>query len=285
MSSSLAPTGNEPFLGTPTVATTTQSQTASPSSTPAPSTGGTGSELYLFTFLTTLLLLLGVSCAIIVRSLVLRRRFRRRVQEAIANGIYVPGMMGGSHRRDIGEKPTMWEAWIGSPESSLPTQKKEWTEFLPVAAVKPVSGDDKNANSQGSPYAYMPAPRASRLVQMFTGGGSRRSRTPVLPTQSSPSPAAASSFPMAASPSSQNNPAAPLQLSVLIAMPSPSRPHHRPTSAHNSSSLSAGANLKGKEKDASHSDSWHGLEEGEIPHIEFGVLELPYRGEEKSEES
>ncbi|KZT33767.1 hypothetical protein SISSUDRAFT_380694 [Sistotremastrum suecicum HHB10207 ss-3] len=141
MSSSLAPTGNEPFLGTPTVATTTQSQTASPSSTPAPSTGGTGSELYL----TTLLLLLGVSCAIIVRSLVLRRRFRRRVQEAIANGIYVPGMMGGSHRRDIGEKPTMWEAWIGSPESSLPAQKKEWNEFL--VSFPSCSPCDRNTDS------------------------------------------------------------------------------------------------------------------------------------------
>lgn len=89
---------------------------------------------------TTLLLLLGVSCAIIVRSLVLRRRFRRRVQEAIANGVYVPGMMGESHRRDIGEKPTMWEAWIGAPESSLPAEKKEWNEFL-VSPIRHHSSD------------------------------------------------------------------------------------------------------------------------------------------------
>lgn len=151
------------------------------------------------------------------------------------------------------------------------------------------AGDDKNTSSQGSGYPFMPAPRASRLVQMFTGGGSRRSRTLVLPTQassSSPAAGAASSTPMTPSPSTKINSPTPLQLSVLIAMPSASRPHHRPTPTHNSSSsISPGGNLKGKEKDASHTDGWHGLEEGEIPHIEFGVLELPYRRDERSEDS
>ncbi|KAG9088726.1 hypothetical protein FRC06_001903 [Ceratobasidium sp. 370] len=48
--------------------------------------GTVNSTLYLFTFLTTLLLLLAVSCGIVIRSFVLRRRFHRRVEEAIAAG-------------------------------------------------------------------------------------------------------------------------------------------------------------------------------------------------------
>ena len=83
-----------------------------------------------FTFLATLLLLLAVSCAIVIRSLVLRRRFRRRVQEALANGVILPSPPGGlagammfgnsRPRRDFGEKPTMWERWLAPPLESDP---------------------------------------------------------------------------------------------------------------------------------------------------------------------
>ena len=72
-----------------------------------------------FTFLATLLVLLAISCAIVIRSLVIRRRFQRRVQEALAEG-YVfppdagpgatPGFgfgVGGRRRIDIGEKPKL----------------------------------------------------------------------------------------------------------------------------------------------------------------------------------
>lgn len=69
-----------------------------------------------FTFLATLLLLLAVSCAIVARSVIIRRRFRRRVAEALAAGIVLPpepGPFGGIRRqRDFGEKPKLWDAWI-----------------------------------------------------------------------------------------------------------------------------------------------------------------------------
>lgn len=72
-------------------------------------------SLYLFTFLTTLLLLLAVSCGIVLRSFVLRRRFRRRVEAAIAAGVLLPEQVEALRRRGptIGERPTLWEVRIG----------------------------------------------------------------------------------------------------------------------------------------------------------------------------
>lgn len=64
----------------------------------------------------TLVLLLGVSGAIVVRSYVLRRRHQALVEEAIRNGTWVPPTFnagGRRGRRDVGEKPTMWDAWVG----------------------------------------------------------------------------------------------------------------------------------------------------------------------------
>lgn len=81
-----------------------------------------------FTFLATLLLLLAVSCAIVARSLVVRRRFRRRVEEAIAAGLIPPqnaplgAGFGGPRRRDIGQKPTMWDSWLAPGDA-------KWSEI------------------------------------------------------------------------------------------------------------------------------------------------------------
>ncbi|KAJ3931819.1 MAG: hypothetical protein NXY57DRAFT_178956 [Lentinula lateritia] len=73
-------------------------------------------SLYLYTFLATLVLLLGVSAAIVVRSLVLRRRHRRMVEEAIRNGTYVPPSVIATARGrvDLAMKPKMWEATVRS---------------------------------------------------------------------------------------------------------------------------------------------------------------------------
>lgn len=72
-------------------------------------------SLYLFTFLTTLLLLLAVSCGIVLRSFILRRRFRRRVEAAIAAGVLLPEQVDALRRRGpaLGERPTLWEVRIG----------------------------------------------------------------------------------------------------------------------------------------------------------------------------
>ncbi|KAJ7632061.1 hypothetical protein B0H17DRAFT_1217615 [Mycena rosella] len=65
-----------------------------PTGTRAPATAGLAASAAaacpaVYTFLATLILLLGVSSAIVVRSLLLRRRHAHMVAEAIANGTWV----------------------------------------------------------------------------------------------------------------------------------------------------------------------------------------------------
>ena len=68
---------------------------------------------YRFTFLATLFLLLFVSSAIILPSFVLRRRFRRRIEEVILAGVIAPHHIGRTtRRRAIGEKPKLWVARV-----------------------------------------------------------------------------------------------------------------------------------------------------------------------------
>ena len=70
-----------------------------------------------FTFLAVLILLLIVSVAVIVRSLILRQRFRRSIEEALAAGIifdYPPGHRPGRFKKDLGTKPVLTDAWIES---------------------------------------------------------------------------------------------------------------------------------------------------------------------------
>ncbi|KIM89705.1 hypothetical protein PILCRDRAFT_2020, partial [Piloderma croceum F 1598] len=100
------------------------------SNTPLNSSGPSlqsSSSLYLYTFLATLVLLLGVSGAIVVRSFILRRRHQALVEEAIRNGTWVPppfgaGGRGGRHglgKKELGEKPKMWDAWVGKDREFL----------------------------------------------------------------------------------------------------------------------------------------------------------------------
>lgn len=78
-----------------------------------------------FTFLATLFLLLFVSAAIVLRSFILRRRFRRRIEEAIAAGVYINPPFGTPPGpRRILEKPTLWDVYL------TPTSKEGWSETL-----------------------------------------------------------------------------------------------------------------------------------------------------------
>lgn len=80
----------------------------------------TQSTLYLLTFLITLVVLALISAALLLRAYYVRRRFQRRIQEAIANGQALPpdalaGLGIARRRRGKPEKkhgpmPTMWEA-------------------------------------------------------------------------------------------------------------------------------------------------------------------------------
>ncbi|KAJ2914670.1 hypothetical protein MD484_g5737, partial [Candolleomyces efflorescens] len=95
-------------------ATTSNIETTTASSTPAANSPWRPSPVY--TFLATLVLLLSVSAAIVIRSFILRRRHRRMVEEAIRNGTWVPQNVppsGRAPRVDLSKKPVMWEAYLG----------------------------------------------------------------------------------------------------------------------------------------------------------------------------
>lgn len=66
-----------------------------------------------FTFLSTLFLLLVVSTAIVLRSFLLRRRYRMGVQEQLDDLFRQPGgPPGASRRKNFGAKPKLWNTWI-----------------------------------------------------------------------------------------------------------------------------------------------------------------------------
>ncbi|KAF8872807.1 hypothetical protein CPB84DRAFT_1854299 [Gymnopilus junonius] len=113
----------------PSTAASSTSPATFPTSFPPPSTpspGGqsnnssnndgsiaTSASLYLYTFLATLVLLLSVSAAIVIRSFILRRRHRLMVEEAIRNGTWVPPAPPTRPARvDLSKKPVLWEAYI-----------------------------------------------------------------------------------------------------------------------------------------------------------------------------
>nr|GAT49521.1 predicted protein [Mycena chlorophos] len=132
------------------------------SSTPTPTSSGSGNgtqqdngggsggwnpiggsaKLYLYTFLATLIILLGVSSAIVYRSLLLRRRHRRMVEEAIANGTWIPPAQ--RVRVDLRKKPRMWDAWMAPPTRAVAVGQEadelkggrndEWGAVMPFAA-------------------------------------------------------------------------------------------------------------------------------------------------------
>jgi hypothetical protein len=82
-----------------------------------------------FTFLATLFVLLLISASIIFRSFLIRRRFRRRVEDALAQGVFLdlqPSALGLTSRY-IGEKPSVHEAWV---EPDAIHEKSQWQAIM-----------------------------------------------------------------------------------------------------------------------------------------------------------
>ena len=89
-------------------------------------TSSTQSTLYLFTFLIVLVILAVISAALLFRAYYIRRRFRRRIQNAIATGQALPpdalaglGVVRPTQRKgekDVGPMPIMWEATMYKDE-------------------------------------------------------------------------------------------------------------------------------------------------------------------------
>ncbi|KAF8340555.1 uncharacterized protein EI90DRAFT_3117074 [Cantharellus anzutake] len=264
--SSTSPPSSSSSSATPSASNPSSSSTDG-SQSPA------SSSLYLFTFLTTLLLLLAVSCGIVLRSFILRRRFRRRVEAAIAAGVLLPEQVDALRRRApvIGEKPKLHEVRIdgGYKEdyepSSSATRDEDWSNIMPVsAAIIPGNKSQSRPNNPVplvDPRATAASPRNTR--SRFRWFRHSASHSPsILPMTAPPPPA--SSIPMAdgtLTPPAQPTPAQPssddvLQLTVLIAMPNVNVRARRRESSHS----------KGKE--ASND------EEEEIPEVVFGTTEV-----------
>jgi hypothetical protein len=77
--------------------------------------------LHRVTFLATLFILLLISGAIIMRSYFLRRRYQRRLEEALASGLVLAPHAQGGKRKRFGAKPGLFEVYVR--ESAHPTYK------------------------------------------------------------------------------------------------------------------------------------------------------------------
>ncbi|EJC97932.1 uncharacterized protein FOMMEDRAFT_149402 [Fomitiporia mediterranea MF3/22] len=234
------------------------------------------SSLYLFTFLATLLLLLAISCAIVIRSFIIRRRFHRRVQEALADGSVLPphapgpggfGGIGGGRRRDFGEKPKLWDAHLRPPAplSSSLSSELRWENIKPVSA-RILSDKLSGAGKRRVTSSTTTPPRTGGFLQTASLGlvnGHGRSWRPRFlprpgppqspsamttppaqpPTISAPIPPSTSTSSSPSSPAEQraesNSEDAHLQIHVLIAMPSPYRPRSWLSSSSSSQSSSS----------------------------------------------
>lgn len=296
---------------TSTSSTSVSSSTSAPgatSSTPASTQPPPqSSSLYLFTFLATLLLLLAVSCAIVIRSFILRRRFRRRIEEAIAAGVLIPGAlddgpgggMGRGRRRDFGEKPKLWEVWVdehgqvhdGPHEGSSDGDdfgkgEGKWEEILPVSATILSSNAPKPIPLpvDGSTVSLPTSERqdAHRIFISRLLGRRPFTTSSPSPTQSPPQDQNQSApelnsditgYPPSILSKDRGKEEERLQVSVLISMPNPNA---RRSYGSDAGGAGSDVSVKGKGKGPGFEDvDVDG--ETEIPDVVFGVAEVGFR--------
>jgi hypothetical protein len=203
----------------------------------------------------TLVLLLAVSSAIVIRSLILRRRHQRIVEEAIRAGTWLPNQpyepRGTRRRRDIGKKPKLWEAWLRSGEEAEAEEpgksKCAWDDIMvrrlpplrkcsfanssfivtqPVYAAHIKSTPIPrvlSAEEEGEEEPQIRTDASSNSSSSRTMRFLRPFRTPFSPTKSSPIvPHTPPSSPLVSAPPA-------VSVAVLIAMPTPRHPNSRET--------------------------------------------------------
>ncbi|KAJ6559237.1 hypothetical protein DFH09DRAFT_1364989, partial [Mycena vulgaris] len=111
----------------------------SQSVSPTPTASSTNSNLYLFTFLATLILLLVVSCSIIFRAHIVRRRYRHHVDRAMAQGLILAPPEQGSLKLQFGAEPKLFDVWLTDRKS--PLSDSSWAAITPISAL-PVPAPD-----------------------------------------------------------------------------------------------------------------------------------------------
>ncbi|KAF8221658.1 hypothetical protein L208DRAFT_669939 [Tricholoma matsutake] len=198
--------------------TSSSPSSSSPSATVKQSSfkGANSNNLYLVTFLATLFVLLFISSVIVLRSYILRRRFQRQFNEAVASGLLPFPPSPGSRKRCLGPMPKIYTACVRQGGH-------HWNQIMPVS-VLPVQvkrrnkhGDPCTPSSQklGSPSSQLPSisgsdssTTVSRFLRPF-----RAQHKPALepPDTAEPEKPAGPKIDM-------------LQVSVFISMPSIHRP-------------------------------------------------------------
>ncbi|KIP06906.1 hypothetical protein PHLGIDRAFT_19341 [Phlebiopsis gigantea 11061_1 CR5-6] len=296
-----------------TVSSTPSATTATPASsstnTSDSNSGGTSllssqASLYLYTFLVTLILLLAVSGAIVLRSYVVRRRQRRMVEEAIRNGTYVPPERAKGKK--LGEKPVLYDvyltegdkAWIGvggqekSSDKSMPSRYGElqWDTILPLSAIflgpdgtSSLENEEKGAQSASLAPGTSPHARRRRLplrllrfptilTDRIRGSSSvQLSATASATSAAIPSTAATSKLPSTRTASKGVSPSI-ARMSVVVRMPSP--PFQKTTLKVPPKPLSIPTPsgvlsiIPPAPTDPSE----------ELPHVEFGIADVRMRG-------
>ncbi|KAI6039103.1 hypothetical protein EDC04DRAFT_1802734 [Pisolithus marmoratus] len=167
-----------------------------------------------YTFLITLFLLLAVTSTVIARSLVLRRRHRRILEQgtnprfAADVGPSTPTNGTGTRRRQrvVGEKPALWQLWTQSlGDVGKDCGRAVWTDIKPVSIAYINREEDKEPLH---PWLEKPQPLRTQRILSFH----KRPRVLQEPASSPSGVETPSSLP---SHTSQ------LRISVLIAMPAP----------------------------------------------------------------
>ncbi|KAI9454322.1 hypothetical protein HD554DRAFT_2112138 [Boletus coccyginus] len=198
------------------------SPTGSPTSVQEASDTSANATLYLYTFLATLVLLLAISSAIVIRSLILRRRHQRLVEEAIRTGTWLPHSFGSGprRRRDIGQKPKLWEAWL-SPNDDDGDESEKKSGATSCLCMPHMSTRPRHHLRHSRPPRRIPHTLRCVLhgIRSLTRRRSLPSPQPTVLPMSGPALSSPSS--LSSSPASTPTPA--VHVAFLIAMPSPSQ--------------------------------------------------------------
>ncbi|KAF7354718.1 hypothetical protein MSAN_01385700 [Mycena sanguinolenta] len=129
--------------------------------------GGTGqgpqSALYLYTFLTTLILLLGASSAIIARSLMLRRRHWRMMAQ-LSNGSWI---LPARVSVDLCKPPQLWDAWVQpSMYAHGENEKDFWDGIMPFATAYSPCPSTTTPSVAASPALTTPETLATPTMKL-----------------------------------------------------------------------------------------------------------------------
>ncbi|TFK74784.1 hypothetical protein BDN72DRAFT_832870 [Pluteus cervinus] len=263
---------------------------------PGGNNSGNSSNLYLVTFLATLFLLLFVSCAIVLRSYILRRRFQVHLDQAMAAGMLLAPRAQGSKKRRFGTKPKFFDTWLVDGGDT-------WEEMLPISAQpvftkrrskEPSARQLQQQQQRQPPPAAVPAVTTSSLAIPSLSPPAiprvaSRSPSPAPPPVSVPAQASLSQMapftlqawcpfnaarqraarraeapPAPPSPLPEQPPlrARALQIAVLIAMPNP---HRGTTKCQSNEDIDIDED-----------------QEPDLPELVFGVTRLPYKPENEA---